>query len=135
MNSRKWTWFIINGISIPLYNENHPASINWQETQPDFVIESTGKFKTKSELQHHLTNGAKQVVLSVPALDDDIKTIVIGVNDNTIEGSETIISNASCTTNNAAPMIEIINDLLVTVAIVCSPLRAYNYIFLISNNS
>jgi len=77
----------------------------------DYVIESTGKFKLKSELQHHIDNGGKRVILSVPALEDDIKTIVLGVNDDLIDGSETIISNASCTTNNAAPMINIINTL------------------------
>lgn len=101
---------ILNNISIPLYNESHPKKIDWSKVQPDFVIESTGKFKTKSNLQHHINNGAKRVILSVPALEDDIKTIVLGVNDNTINGSEIIISNASCTTNNAAPMIALINE-------------------------
>ena len=99
---------IINDVSIPLYNKNHPKLIDWTKVQPDFVIESTGKFKTKTELQEHINNGADRVVLSVPAIDDDIKTIVLGVNDNTIEGTEAIISNASCTTNNAAPMIALI---------------------------
>ncbi|MFK7832276.1 MAG: type I glyceraldehyde-3-phosphate dehydrogenase [Winogradskyella sp.] len=100
----------INDKSIPLYRESHPKSIDWSQVQPDFVVESTGKFKTTSQLQHHITNGAKHVVLSVPALEDDIKTIVLGVNDNTLNGSETIISNASCTTNNAAPMIALIKE-------------------------
>ncbi|WP_299115202.1 type I glyceraldehyde-3-phosphate dehydrogenase [uncultured Winogradskyella sp.] len=99
---------IVNEVSIPLYNENHPKSIDWSIVQPEFVIESTGKFKTRSKLQHHINNGSKCVVLSVPALDDNIKTIVLGVNDHNIDGSETIISNASCTTNNAAPMIDLI---------------------------
>lgn len=101
---------IIDGVSIPLYNEKHPKSINWKSIQPDIVIESTGKFKTKSELQHHITNGAKQVILSVPPVEDDIKTIVLGVNEGIIDGSESIISNASCTTNNAAPMIALIKE-------------------------
>lgn len=101
---------IVNNISIPLYRESHPKTIDWSKVQPDFVIESTGKFKTKTELEHHLQNGAKRVILSVPALEDDIKTIVLGVNDNTLTGSETIISNASCTTNNAAPMIALIKE-------------------------
>lgn len=99
---------IINDIAIPLYNQSHPSKLDWTKVQPDFVIESTGKFKTKAELQHHIKNGAKRIILSVPALEDDIKTIVLGVNDNTIDGTETIISNASCTTNNAAPMIALI---------------------------
>ncbi|WP_400076971.1 type I glyceraldehyde-3-phosphate dehydrogenase [Winogradskyella sp. R77965] len=103
---------IVNNISIPLYNQSHPKSIDWSKEKPDFVIESTGKFKTKSELQHHIKNGGKRVILSVPALEDDIKTIVLGVNDGLLNGSESIISNASCTTNNAAPMIALIHKYL-----------------------
>ncbi len=101
---------IVDDNSIPLYNQSHPDSIDWSKVQPDFVIESTGKFKTKAELQHHINNGAKGVILSVPALEDDIKTIVLGVNDHLLDGSETILSNASCTTNNAAPMIALIKE-------------------------
>lgn len=102
---------IVNNNEISLLNKKHPKNINWKPYDVDFVIESTGKFKTTSELQYHIKNGAKQVILSVPSTQDDIKTIVLGVNDNNIDGSETIISNASCTTNNAAPMIDIINKL------------------------
>ncbi len=102
---------IVNDKKIPLLNENHPKDINWKPFNVDFVIEATGKFKTTSDLQNHITNGTKQVILSVPSEDDDIKTIVLGVNDKNIDGTETIISNASCTTNNAAPMIDIINKL------------------------
>ncbi|WP_179374463.1 type I glyceraldehyde-3-phosphate dehydrogenase [Winogradskyella wichelsiae] len=101
---------IVNNTAIPLYRKSHPKDLDWSTVSPDFVIESTGKFKTKSELQHHISNGAKRVILSVPALEDDIKTIVIGVNDDTIDGTETILSNASCTTNNAAPMIALIKE-------------------------
>ncbi|WP_179351585.1 type I glyceraldehyde-3-phosphate dehydrogenase [Winogradskyella vidalii] len=101
---------IVNDTLIPLYNVSHPKTLDWSEVQPDYVIESTGKFKTKAELQHHIENGAKRVVLSVPAIEDAIKTIVLGVNDNTIDGTETILSNASCTTNNAAPMIALIKE-------------------------
>ncbi|QDO93749.1 type I glyceraldehyde-3-phosphate dehydrogenase [Formosa sediminum] len=101
---------IVNDYCIPLLNETHPKSINWQPYNVDFVIESTGKFKLKSELQNHINNGAKRVILSVPALEDDIKTIVLGVNDHLIDGTEKIISNASCTTNNAAPMMSVINE-------------------------
>ncbi|TWO34312.1 type I glyceraldehyde-3-phosphate dehydrogenase [Seonamhaeicola sediminis] len=102
---------IVNTENIPLLNQKHPKDIDWSPYNVDFVIESTGKFKTKLDLNHHLANGAKQIILSVPPLDDDIKTIVLGVNDESLDGSETIISNASCTTNNAAPMIDIINKL------------------------
>lgn len=102
---------IVNTKHIKLLKHNHPKNINWTPYKVDFVIESTGKFKKKQELQFHLKNGAKQVILSVPAIEDDIKTIVLGVNDKQINGNESIISNASCTTNNAAPMIEVIDKL------------------------
>ncbi len=101
---------IVNDDIIPLYNHTHPSKINWRLTEPDIVIEATGKFKTKAELQHHIENGAKQVILSVPPIEDNIKTIVLGVNDHTLNGSEDIISNASCTTNNAAPMMALIRE-------------------------
>jgi len=102
---------IVNNRTIQLLNQLHPKDIDWKPYNIDFVIESSGKFKTISDLQYHITNGAKRVILSVPPIDDDIKTIVLGVNDSIIDGTETIISNASCTTNNAAPMIDIINKL------------------------
>lgn len=102
---------IVNNKKIALLNHNHPKEINWKAFNVDFVIESTGKFRSKIDLQNHVTNGSKCVILSVPSLEDDIKTIVMGVNDKSIDGSETIISNASCTTNNAAPMIDVINKL------------------------
>lgn len=102
---------IINGKGIPLLNQRHPKDIDWTPFDVDFVIEATGKFKTSETLIHHITNGAKKVILSVPPVEDNIKTVVLGVNDNQIDGSEVIISNASCTTNNAAPMISVINTL------------------------
>ncbi|MCB0382838.1 MAG: type I glyceraldehyde-3-phosphate dehydrogenase [Psychroserpens sp.] len=102
---------IINGKNIPLLNHNHPKTIDWSPYNVDYVIESSGKFKTVSDLEFHIKNGAKQVILSVPPIDDDIKTVVLGVNDHEIIGDESIISNASCTTNNAAPMIAVIDKL------------------------
>ena len=102
---------IVNNFAVDLYNEADITKINWQSHQPDYVIESTGKFKTKEALNHHIKNGAKKVILSVPPTEDSIKTIVIGVNDDIITKDDVIISNASCTTNNAAPMIETINKL------------------------
>lgn len=102
---------IVNNRKIKLLNNNHPKHIDWTPFNVDFTLESTGKFKSKPELEYHIKNGAKQVILSVPAIEDDIKTIVLGVNDDSIDGNEHIVSNASCTTNNAAPMIDIINKL------------------------
>ena len=102
---------IVNNNEVILLNEKHPKNIDWKPFDPDFVIEATGKFKTTEDLEYHLKNGAKRVILSVPPIDDTIKTIVLGTNENILDGTETIISNASCTTNNAAPMIAIINEL------------------------
>lgn len=102
---------LINKRAIALTNHDHPKKIDWSSYKVDIVVESTGKFKDRPSLEYHLNNGAKRVILSVPPLEDDIKTIVLGVNQHILDGSETIISNASCTTNNAAPMIKIINEL------------------------
>ncbi|MCL6294246.1 type I glyceraldehyde-3-phosphate dehydrogenase [Jejuia spongiicola] len=102
---------ILDDEKIILLNNNHPKNIDWTPFNIDFVIEASGKFKTTQDLQYHINNDAKRVILSVPPIEDDIKTIVLGVNDNIIDGTETIISNASCTTNNAAPMIDIVNKL------------------------
>lgn len=102
---------IFDDQKIPLLNEKQIDTINWSPYNVDFVIESTGKFKTTTDLEKHIKNGAKRVILSVPPLDDSIKTIVLGVNDSSLNGDELIISNASCTTNNAAPMITVINEL------------------------
>lgn len=102
---------IVEGEKIPLLNHSHPKEIHWTPYDIDFVVEASGKFKTSKALKYHITNGAKRVILSVPPLEDDIKTVVIGINDGILDGTETIISNASCTTNNAAPMIDVINRL------------------------
>lgn len=96
---------------IVFLNEHHPEHINWRKYQVDIVIEATGKFKTSASLQYHLINGAQKVVLTVPPEDDTIKMVVFGVNEHILNAEDNIISNASCTTNNAAPMIKVIDDL------------------------
>ncbi len=83
--------------------------LSWKNV--DIVIECTGKFKEREQLEKHLSNGAKKVILSVPPLDDTIKMVVIGVNENLLSSEDLIVSNASCTTNNAAPMLQVINEL------------------------
>jgi len=95
----------------PLTQSSTLEELNWKKYDVDVVIESTGKFKTSAELELHLKNGAKKVILSVPPSDDKIKMVVLGVNEHILDGTEKIISNASCTTNNAAPMIKVMNDL------------------------
>lgn len=99
----------VAGKRVRFYSEKNIKDIYWGNI--NVVVECTGKFKTRMQLENHLKNGASKVILSVPPLDDDIKTVVLGVNDSIIKPEDTIISNASCTTNNAAPMLKIINDL------------------------
>jgi len=102
---------LVNNIAIPSSNSKTLEGINWKDYNVDIVIEATGKFKTSTELNNHLNNGAKKVILAVPPQSNDIKMIVVGVNEAILDGTETIVSNASCTTNNAAPMIKIIDEL------------------------
>ncbi|WP_298138163.1 type I glyceraldehyde-3-phosphate dehydrogenase [Flavobacterium sp.] len=100
---------IVDGKSYPFYHEKEISNLNWNGI--DIVIESTGKYKTFDEINSHIISGAKKVILSAPSEVPEIKTVVLGVNENILDGSEKIVSNASCTTNNAAPMMKVINDL------------------------
>ena len=102
---------IIDGKNYKFIHEKEIRNIDWKSLNIDIVVEATGKFKTFEELNEHIEAGAKKVILSAPSEVDTIKTVVIGVNENILDGTETIISNASCTTNNAAPMIKVINEL------------------------
>ena len=102
---------ILNGKSIKVLNEKDPDQLPWSELNVDIVIESTGLFLTKELANQHITAGAKKVILSAPPKSDDIKTVVLGINDDIIDGSENIISNASCTTNAAAPLVKVLNDM------------------------
>lgn len=102
---------IIGGKSYLFFHEKLISNLDWKSLNIDIVVESTGKFKTFDEINTHILAGAKKVILSAPSEVDSIKTVVLGVNENILDGSETIISNASCTTNNAAPMMKVINDL------------------------
>lgn len=100
----------IDGVQLKVFNERNPENLPWKENEIDIVIESTGFFRDRLGANKHIISGAKKVIISAPSIDSDVKTIVMGVNDDIIDGSETILSNASCTTNCAAPMIKIIND-------------------------
>jgi glyceraldehyde 3-phosphate dehydrogenase len=99
----------VDGKSYSFFRKKNIYDLNWQSV--DVVVESTGKFKTYKEAYQHIATGAKKVILSAPPEDERIKTVVLGVNESILDGSEVIISNASCTTNNAAPMIKIIDEL------------------------
>jgi glyceraldehyde 3-phosphate dehydrogenase len=102
---------VIDDLKFQFFHESDISKLPWKSLNIDIVIEATGKFKTTETAQLHLSAGAKKVILSAPPEDDKIKTVVLGVNEHILDGSETIISNASCTTNNAAPMLKIIQEL------------------------
>jgi len=103
------TSIIIDGKPILFFHEKEISKLQWKNI--DFVVESTGKYHTFDEINKHILAGAKKVILSAPSEVPEIKTVVLGVNENILDGNETIVSNASCTTNNAAPMIKVINEL------------------------
>ena len=100
----------VNGKSIPVTAEKDPSKLNWGKFETDIVIESTGRFLDTPSATMHLKAGAKKVLLSAPPDGNDIKSIVMGVNDSILTKDDLIISNASCTTNCAAPMIKVLDD-------------------------
>ena len=101
---------IVNGKRISVYAEKDPSKLPWKSLQVDVVIEATGYFLDKESAGKHIAAGAKKVIISAPANTDDIKTVVLGVNENKLEENDLIISNASCTTNCAAPMIKVLDE-------------------------
>lgn len=100
---------IINGKQIKALAERDPKNLPWAAMGIDVVLESTGFFTDAAKANAHIEAGAKKVVISAPATGD-CKTVVLGVNDNIIDGSETILSNASCTTNCLAPMVKVLDE-------------------------
>ncbi|MBX2983087.1 MAG: type I glyceraldehyde-3-phosphate dehydrogenase [Flavobacteriales bacterium] len=101
----------IDGHRVKAFAEKDPSALPWGKLGIDVVVESTGIFLTREKASGHLKAGAKKVVLSAPAKEEGIKTVVLGVNDDELDGTEDIISNASCTTNCAAPMVQVIHEL------------------------
>jgi glyceraldehyde 3-phosphate dehydrogenase len=101
---------IVNGKKIKIVSHKDPETLPWKENNIDIVIESTGLFLDTESAKKHLAAGCKKVILSAPAKDDEIKTLVIGVNDHLLEKSDVIVSNASCTTNCAAPMLKVLEQ-------------------------
>jgi glyceraldehyde 3-phosphate dehydrogenase len=99
---------IVNGKKIEITAEKDPSLLPWEKLNVEVVLESTGKFTKEEDAKKHITAGAKKVIISAPATGN-IKSIVMGVNESTLDGSELVISNASCTTNNAAPMIALLD--------------------------
>lgn len=101
-----------NGKKIVFISERNPELIPWSNYGVETVLESTGLFLTREAASKHLVGGAKRVIISAPANDEDISSVVMGVNDEAVDFSDTVISNASCTTNNVAPMIKVLKSIL-----------------------
>ncbi|MGI9551995.1 MAG: type I glyceraldehyde-3-phosphate dehydrogenase [Aurantibacter sp.] len=102
---------VFEGSQITLTGHRNPEQIDWSANDVDIVVECSGKFRDRETLAHHISNGAKKVILSAPPLGDDIKMVVFGINEQLISKEDNLISCASCTTNNAAPMIKVIDNL------------------------
>ena len=115
---------VVNGHEVKIYAQKDPSQIPWGAHGVDVVIESTGFFTDKDKAAAHLTAGAKRVVISAPATGD-LKTVVYNVNHAILDGSETIISCASCTTNCLAPMAKVLNDNFGIVTGIMSTIHAY----------
>ncbi len=115
---------VVNGDEVKVYAQKDPAQIPWASHDVDVVIECTGFFTDKAKAEAHLTAGAKRVVISAPATGD-LKTVVFNVNHAILDGSETVISCASCTTNCLAPMAKTLNDNFGIVTGIMSTIHAY----------
>ena len=101
---------IVNGDKIKITAESDPKNLKWGELGTDVVVESTGVFRTQEACMTHINNGAKKVILTVPAKGEIDATVVLGVNDKVLKAKHKVISNASCTTNCLAPMVKVLND-------------------------
>jgi glyceraldehyde 3-phosphate dehydrogenase len=115
---------VVNGHEVKIYAQKNPADIPWGAHQVDVVLECTGFFTDKDKAAAHLTAGAKRVVISAPATGD-LKTIVFNVNHQILDGTETIISCASCTTNCLAPMAQVLDEKFGIVAGLMTTVHAY----------
>lgn len=102
---------MLGGRRIKAYAAKDPAQLPWKELGIDTVLECTGLFLTRELASAHVKAGARRVIMSAPAKESGIKSVVLGVNDHLIDGTEDMLSNASCTTNCAAPMIKVVQDL------------------------
>jgi len=115
---------VVNKDTIRIYAQKDPAQIPWKDHDVDVVLECTGFFTDKAKAEAHLKAGAKRVVISAPATGD-IKTIVFNVNHNLLDGSETVISCASCTTNCLAPMAQVLDEKFGIVNALMTTIHAY----------
>jgi glyceraldehyde 3-phosphate dehydrogenase len=115
---------VVNGKEVKIYAQKSPAEIPWKDHNVDVVLECTGFFTDKEKAELHIKAGAKRVVISAPATGD-LKTIVFNVNHNILDGTETVISCASCTTNCLAPMAQVLEEKYGIVSGLMTTIHAY----------
>jgi len=118
-------FIVINGDRIKVFSERDPSKLPWADLGIDVVHECTGFFTSKAKASAHITAGAKKVIISAPGGDDVDGTIVFGVNHNTLKASDTVISNASCTTNCLAPIVKPLNDAIGIVSGLMTTIHSY----------
>src|SRR6266436_5000358 len=116
---------VVNGDRIRVVAQRDPSKLPWGELGADFVLECTGLFTSKAKASAHIAAGAKKVVISAPGGDDVDATIVYGVNHNVLKSGDTVISNASCTTNCLAPLVKVLHDKVGVVAGIMTTIHAY----------
>ena len=116
---------VVNGDRIQVCAKRNPAELPWKDLKIDVVLECTGLFTSKEKASAHLKAGAKKVVISAPGEKDVDRTIVVGVNDNTLKASDTVISNGSCTTNCLAPLVKAVDDRIGVVSGLMTTVHAY----------
>lgn len=118
-------YMIVNGDKIRVLSERNPADLPWGELGVDVVHESTGFFASKEKAGAHLAGGAKKVIISAPGGNDVDATVVYGVNHDVLKSSDTVISNASCTTNCLAPLVKVLHDAVGVVSGTMTTIHAY----------
>jgi glyceraldehyde 3-phosphate dehydrogenase len=116
---------LVNGDRIRVIAQRDPTKLPWGELGVDFVLECTGLFTSKAKASAHLTAGAKKVVISAPGADDVDATIVFGVNHQVLKAGDTVISNASCTTNCLAPLVKVLHEGIGVVSGVMTTIHSY----------
>lgn len=116
---------VVNGDKVRVLSERDPANLPWGELGVDVVLESTGFFASKAKASAHLAGGAKKVIISAPGGNDVDATVVFGVNHDVLKSSDTVISNASCTTNCLAPVAKVIHENIGMVAGIMTTIHAY----------
>jgi len=116
---------VVNGVKYKVLAEKEPTKLPWRELNIDIVLECTGRFTNKEEAEQHLVAGAKMVIISAPAKSEDIKTIILSVNEKELRKGDKIISMASCTTNCLAPISKIILDNFGITKAIMTTVHAY----------